>query len=266
LDTAADRREREQRESDAFDRAAGKAAVPDDRLLIPAREIERYLHALETKHYPIDMLFKKVGMVADLTLLDVGCGTGVWSTILGRLGARVVGADLSETELELASRRARVNGVSSRVSFAKASIHDLPFAAESFDVVFGNAILHHVDPSKAGAEIARVLRAGGRAVFREPVALSLALRRMRKSKLVERIVKESRVSPDEEPLSRIQIESLASSFSGYRIHEMQLISRLSRVITHEGICKILNEVDIKLLEKIPPLRRFARGAILEFVK
>lgn len=266
MHTAADRREREKRESEAFDRAAGQAAVSKDRLLIPAREIERYRHAFDTKHYSIDMLFKKVGDVTDLTILDVGCGTGVWSSILGRLGARVVGADVSEAELELASRRAEVNGVSSRVSFAKASVHDLPFAAESFDVVFGNAILHHVDPSEAGAEIARVLRAGGRAVFREPVALSLALRRMRKSKIVERLVRDSRISPDEEPLSRFQIETLGSAFSCYRIHEMQMISRLGRIIRHRGICGVMNEVDIKLFEKFPALRRFARCAILEFVK
>lgn len=46
---------------------------------------------------------------------------------------------------------------------------NMVFKNDSFDVVFGRAILHHLDINKAGREIARVLRPGGRAIFIEPL-------------------------------------------------------------------------------------------------
>src|SRR3546814_13720576 len=51
----------------------------------------------------------------------------------------------------------------------------MDFPDDSFDLVFGSGIIHHLDIDRAFAEIARVLRPGGRAVFVEPPGLNPAI-------------------------------------------------------------------------------------------
>jgi 2-polyprenyl-6-hydroxyphenyl methylase/3-demethylubiquinone-9 3-methyltransferase len=86
-------------------------------------------------------------------LLDVGCGGGALAPHLPP-GYRHVGADLSETALEIA----RTKGVEP----VKADVADLPFADHAFDVVVAGEILEHVpDLPAVVAEITRVLKPGG---------------------------------------------------------------------------------------------------------
>jgi SAM-dependent methyltransferase len=51
----------------------------------------------------------------------------------------------------------------------------MSFPDDSFDLVFGSGIIHHLDIDRALGEIARVLRPGGRAVFVEPLGLNAAI-------------------------------------------------------------------------------------------
>src|SRR5207245_4492473 len=81
-------------------------------------------------------------------------------------GARVTAFDLSAGYLTEARRRARANGVA--VDFVCADGARLPFADDSFERVWGNAVLHHLDLGRAAAELRRVLKPGGVAVFCEP--------------------------------------------------------------------------------------------------
>ena len=182
------------------------------------------------------------------------------------LGARVTGIDLSLLHLDLARRRTEINGIHDRVEFLQASVHDLPFPADTFDIVFGNAILHHLDVRPAGPEVLRVLKKGGRAVFREPVALSAALRRFRETTLIKALVKEARTSPDEAPLTPQSVDTFGAGFSDTQIHEAQLVSRLQRVFGGGKPYKIMNDFDIRLFQLFPHLKRYAREAILEFRK
>jgi SAM-dependent methyltransferase len=257
---------REAREIDAFDKELAGSHLSDDTLVMPSHEIERYRHPYTGKRFPIDLLFRIVGEVRGRRVLDIGCGDGFWSTMLGFLGGHVTGIDVSELHVNVAARRSKVNGLADSVVSLQASVHDLPFASETFDIVFGNAILHHVDARRAGEEIGRVLRKGGYAVFLEPVALSIALRRIRKTKLMTILIKENRVSPDEEPLDPEQINAFSAGFSEVRIHECQMISRLERVVGGGKPYKLLNDFDNRLFQLVPPLRRFARRAVIELVK
>ena len=109
---------------------------------------------------------EQLGPLAGTRLLDFGCGHGMASVVFARLGAVVTGFDLSPGYLAEASRRAEANRV--RVTYLQADGERLPFADGSFDRVWGNAILHHLDLHRAGRELYRVLRPGGIAVFCEP--------------------------------------------------------------------------------------------------
>ena len=97
---------------------------------------------------------------ADLSgasVLDLGCGYGVYSDYFASVGARVVGVDGAVEMLRLA--RARYP----HVAFEQVDIlQPLPFAGEQFDLVFCNQVLMDVNPIEPLLrEIGRVLRPGG---------------------------------------------------------------------------------------------------------
>lgn len=99
----------------------------------------------------------------DLRVLDAGCGTGGNGEFLERYG-HTVGIDLSPHATELAYRR-----LPGRVG--RASVVELPFAAQSFDLVTSFEVLYHrAVPDVPGAlgEVRRVLRPGGYFLLRLP--------------------------------------------------------------------------------------------------
>ena len=97
------------------------------------------------------------GTVAGKQALDAGCGTGVFTHVLAAAGADVTGIDISPAML----RRAQDRGL----PVAQADSYTLPFAANSFALVWSVTMLEFVaGPERAVAEMARVLRPGGRLV------------------------------------------------------------------------------------------------------
>jgi ubiquinone/menaquinone biosynthesis C-methylase UbiE len=97
-------------------------------------------------------------------VLDVGCGPGddarEMARIVGPRG-RVVGVDNSQAMVAEARRRTEESGLP--VEFQVADALALPFAADAFDACRADRSLMHVpDPRRALAEMARVLRPGGR--------------------------------------------------------------------------------------------------------
>ena len=98
--------------------------------------------------------------------LEIGAGTGYFS--LNLLQEGVVGAatctDISPGMLETLERNAAAIGVEVETAVCDAS--ELPFDDESFDLVLGHAVLHHLpDLDRAFAEFARVLTPGGTLFF-----------------------------------------------------------------------------------------------------
>ena len=93
-------------------------------------------------------------------LLEVGCGMGTDLLQFARGGARVTGVDLTSRSIEISRHHLELYGASG--DFATADAETLPFADESFDVVYSNGVLHHTpDTARAVREIHRVLRPGG---------------------------------------------------------------------------------------------------------
>ncbi|HXW03708.1 MAG TPA: class I SAM-dependent methyltransferase [Vicinamibacterales bacterium] len=108
---------------------------------------------------------------ADLTILDVGTGTGRAAIALARRGAAVTGVDASDTMLAVARRRAREAGAA--VTFEQGDAHALEYADRSFDaVVCLRVIMHTPDWRGSLAELCRVART--RVVFDYPALVSAA--------------------------------------------------------------------------------------------
>lgn len=121
-------------------------------------------------------------------ILDFGCGAG-WSTVLLAQKARFVyGFDLSSRSIEVLRRKAEYNSIDNLSAFV-GSAERLPFEDGSFDFIFGNAILHHLDLGAVLPEIARLLKKGGKAAFCEPFGHNPVVNRYRsvKDKYVEKV-------------------------------------------------------------------------------
>jgi 2-polyprenyl-3-methyl-5-hydroxy-6-metoxy-1,4-benzoquinol methylase len=81
-------------------------------------------------------------------LLEVGCGMGTDLLQFARGGAMVTGIDLTPRSIAISRRHFDIYG--QRGDFAISDCEKLPFASESFDVVYSNGVLHHT-PDTAGA-------------------------------------------------------------------------------------------------------------------
>jgi SAM-dependent methyltransferase len=105
-----------------------------------------------------------LGDTRDKDILELGCGAAQWSIALAREGARPVGLDLSERQLEHARTLMREAGVDFPLIHASAEAVPLPDA--TFDVVFCDyGGMTFADPFVTVPEVARLLRPGGLFAF-----------------------------------------------------------------------------------------------------
>jgi len=98
--------------------------------------------------------------------LEIGSGTGYFSLNLLQMGTieRLTATDISPGMLRRLSETAQGLGLEAETVTTEAE--ELPFEDESFDLVFGHAVLHHIpDIERAFAEFRRVLRPGGAIAF-----------------------------------------------------------------------------------------------------
>lgn len=98
-----------------------------------------------------------------MRLLDMGCGPGTITLDLAGVVApgEVVGIDIGESEIRRARTEAAERGITN-VRFEVADAYAIPFEDDSFDAVFSQAMLEHLQrPEDALKEMHRVLRAGG---------------------------------------------------------------------------------------------------------
>lgn len=99
-----------------------------------------------------------------LRVLDLGCGSGVFSSLLAQRGGEVTAIDLTEAAVRMARETADRTGAS--VAIARMDAEKLAFADGTFDFVYSWGVLHHSgDMTSAVAEAARALRPGGRGIM-----------------------------------------------------------------------------------------------------
>lgn len=199
--------------------------------------------------------FESLGDLRGKCALDYGCGHGMAAVVMARAGATVTAFDLSPGYVSEAQERAAANGV--RITCTPADGEELPFADGSFDAVWGNAILHHLDLARAGRELFRVMRPGGVAVFCEPWGgnpLLAAARRFLPYPGKHR-------TPDEVPLTRRDLAPLRAVFGNVEVRGFQLLGMVRRVWKGRAV-RALDAVDAGLLRAVPPLRNWCRYAVV----
>lgn len=96
----------------------------------------------------------------DHSVLDAGCGSGLFTTMAAKTGAKLIGIDAAPGLLEVARRR------NPGINFLEEDLEAMPFADNSFDVVAGfNSFQYAGSFESALVEAKRVLKSGGRLVL-----------------------------------------------------------------------------------------------------
>jgi len=104
-----------------------------------------------------NVVLKALALTRDSTLLDVGCGAGMFCELAALRGPSVMGLDASSSLLDLARHRAL------RSTFFEGEMEAMPFVGQTFDVVtILNSLQHASKPLQVLSEAHRVLRPGGR--------------------------------------------------------------------------------------------------------
>jgi 2-polyprenyl-6-hydroxyphenyl methylase/3-demethylubiquinone-9 3-methyltransferase len=101
---------------------------------------------------------------AGLTLLDVGCGGGLVSEPMARLGFDVTGLDATPDNIEIARAHAEAGNLA--IDYRAGAVETLVAEERRFDVVLALEVVEHVaDPAAFVADLARVLAPGGAVVL-----------------------------------------------------------------------------------------------------
>ena len=195
----------EAREADYWDKAALQFLDTDLRIDPAAVD--------EEGRFQLELL----GDVAGKRILEVGCGSGDWAVRLALAGAEVWAVDISPESVAVTRRRAEVNNVSDRIHASVMSATEMTFDDGYFEVVHGTNIVHHMDAGPFGAEVARVLRADGQAIFGENSANNPLLMAARNN-LCGRFGIPKWSSDDEYPLTRTNIRLFSAPFDHHKVY------------------------------------------------
>ncbi len=195
-----------------------------------------------------------LGDVKGRKVLDVGCGTGSLAFYLAQEGANVIGIDLSRNLIEHCKEQSKILGMSIEFRVMNAQIPD--FEDESFDIILGSRIIHHLpDIGLFFNKCKRLLKKNGFIAFIEP---------LKKNPIVElnrKFFAPKERTKHEHPLYISDIIKTGKIFGNLEHYEFFLLSPLamyfSRFINKPYIFKITYKV-FNLIEK--PLYR------IEFLK
>jgi SAM-dependent methyltransferase len=199
-----------------------------------------------------------LGDLTGLKVLEYGCGLGELSVLLAKSGAVVSAFDISDMSVAVARRRAEINDVADQIDFMVSAAEDLLYADATFDVAFGKAILHHINPADGAGHLARVVKPGGRAAFVEPMGMNPLLRFVR-----DHVPYPDKNPPGgDKPVNYDEIRAWGAGFGELRYQEIQLLSMLERGLGFGKKLPQLRRADATLLERFPVLRRYCRYVVM----
>ena len=192
------------------------------------------------------------------TVLEYGCGEGESALDLADHGAVVTGIDISNRRIE---RAQEVAAGRQNVAFAVMNAEALGFEDESFDMICGMSILHHLNLDVALAEIARTLKPEGEAIFLEPLGHNPAVN------LYRRLTPRFR-TPDEHPLVMSDFEVAKRYFDRVDIEFFHLTSLFAvpfrRFSFFPHVLATLDRLDRGVFTALPFSRKYSWIAIVSF--
>lgn len=150
---------------------------PESEAITEMEDARRYSEVMsnrlvqhEYRHLARDVV--EMGVPPGGRVLDVGTGPGFVAIEVARLlkgnGCQVIGLDLSEAMLMVASENARRAGLNGALTWREGDAKSIPFEDKTFDFVVSSGSLHHwQDPLRVIDDVARVLKDDGGCIIRD---------------------------------------------------------------------------------------------------
>ena len=215
-------------------------------------------------------LLDALGEIAGKRVLDLGCGDGELSFQLVDRGADVVALDISPGMVEVARRRLERFRPAAGVRFVAAPIEASDLDPESFDLIVGKWVLHHLDLHEGTDAINGLLKPGGRGVFFENHAGNPLLRLARRY-LAGRFGIPRLGTADEHLLEESDYEYWRTRFGSVELlwpdfHLFGLFNRQVLRYRHPRINRVTRRADQWVYEHLPRLRRYGYHVIVALSK
>ena len=176
-------------------------------------------------------------------VMEVGCGTGLFTATFARSGARIIAVDVSADLLAIARKRNLPN-----VEFLERSFEDCKIEGP-FDAIIGSSVLHHLDLERTWPKLFSLLKPGGCMSFAEPNMLNPQI-------YCERHFRRffPQVSPDETAFvrSRLRRDLEKAGFTSVSIQPFDWLHPATPRVLIPTVSKVG-----KVLEVIWPIREFA---------
>jgi ubiquinone/menaquinone biosynthesis C-methylase UbiE len=221
-----------------------------------------------------------VGNVKGKKLLELGCGAGKLTVFLSKLGANVTAIDIGFDLVYASHTLAKVNHADCQ--FQQATIKHLPFHANTFDIVIGLAVLHHLSEDEVTdvvEEAYRVLKDDGVAVFYETIENSKTFDYLQKllpagkrtsqyyrpSMLQRKAWRTYLASLDEREMMTKEFIEAGKKFRDMKIHPYGFLIRLERLIG-KRYNSVLTCIDRMLFATFPRLQNLCRFVLVEYHK
>ena len=167
----------------------------------PQNKYSKALHNL----YEDFLIFLKNNTL-NKNVLDFGCGNGVYSEkIIDFNPSKLTAIDISDKAIEIAKTKNH-----NKINFKVENCENTKFNSNSFDIIYGVGILHHLSLNKAVKEAERLLKKDGNLIFIEPLGTNPIINLYRKFTPNAR-------SDDEHPLTFGDIRYFKSLFSKVEI-------------------------------------------------
>ncbi|HOF04638.1 MAG TPA: methyltransferase domain-containing protein [Syntrophales bacterium] len=198
-----------------------------------------------------ELISRKAGLRFGMHVLEIGCGTGLFTEIFAESGVSILAVDISEDLLQKALSR---NLPAERVRFLAVPFED-PNICGPFDAVIGSSVLHHLEIVPALTRIFRLLSPGGVMVFAEPNMLNPQIMIQKNIPWLKARLGDS---PDETAFiaSRLSRRLVRCGFTEVEILPFDWLHPL----TPPGLIKTVMSWGA-FLEKLPFVRHFA-GSLL----
>lgn len=187
-----------------------------------------------------------------LSVLEIGCGTGLFTAEIAVRGHRLTAIDISPELIRLARQRVPDGSVTFMVENAYAT----SFPDARFDAIVGSSCLHHLDIARALPEFYRLLAPGGRIMFTEPNMLNPQIFLQKNIPALKRMTGDS---PDETAFVRFALAAglRRAGFGHVVITPFDFIHPALPSGLLDRVAPLLNR-----LEKIPLVREIAGSLVI----
>jgi ubiquinone/menaquinone biosynthesis C-methylase UbiE len=228
----------------------------------------------------MDMVEREFSRLASrpMRILEIGCGDGFDTAQLSKRGHEVYAVDLAFNRLRRGVEHLNEVGPDDKAQFIQCSAEEMPFADNSFDLIYSHSVLLYAKFKKVIAEAHRILKPGGTVLFDNESMPHHPLLKLTRNltggalkREMERLVE--RIEPD-----KIQQE-FSGMFSKIEHHEFFLLSPfafsfrllmnkagLNKQDPNEMSYRLAHAIDQAALSLAPPLRKYCWVTVLQCTK